>query len=77
MNLVKKLAEAGKQTKEDKIEVSRAFSKMAEGKDYYGRKDLINQKNITFLRLPLQYFSRLFGKDYWKIGRSYHPSQFI
>ncbi len=63
MNLFQKLAEAGKETREDLREISRKFREAERNSPYYENKILRNEEFITMLFAPpTYYFSNLFRK---------------
>ena len=63
MNLLKKLTEAWKETKEDLMQKSKRFREMEENSSYYENKQLRNEEFITMILMPpIYYLSNLFRK---------------
>jgi len=67
MNLLKKLITAWKKTRKDVKYLSNKIKIEEDELSYYDIKNLKNQELMLTLEIPMQYFSRLQGKDYWDI----------
>jgi len=64
MNLLRRLAEAWRQTREDLREELKKFREMEENSSYYENKYLRNEEFIArIFAPPIYYFSNLFGKS--------------
>jgi hypothetical protein len=69
MGLIKQLAEAGRKTHEDAIFLSGMFEKEIGKSTYYDGKSLKFQETLMVLETPIQYISRLCGRDYWRMDK--------
>ncbi len=70
MGILGKIIDAGKETREDIQFVNRIFrSRSRQIMPYDEHRDTEGQEFLTMLEIPLQYFSRLMGRNFWGIER--------
>ncbi len=67
MNLLKRLITAWKKTRKDVEYISKKIKISDDELSYYDFKSAKNQELMLMLEIPMQYLSRLQGKDYWDI----------
>jgi len=67
MNLLKRLITAWKKTRKDVEYISNKIKISEDELSYYDIQNLKSQGLMLTLEIPMQYFSRLQGKDYWDI----------
>jgi hypothetical protein len=71
MKLIQKLVEAWKETKKDLAYMSEELREIEKNSfSYYEKKEIKNQEFLILFGVPIQYFSRLCGKNYWNVNTS-------